>query len=50
MPWIPILDPDFSYQPSKTIGPVGMGQEHAPGLSVCLYGLSVCFAVCQLGV
>ena len=46
MIWIPILDPD----PKKTISPVGKGREHAPGLSVCLYGLSVCVAAFLLGV
>ena len=39
--WIMILDPDSRYRPTKTISPVGMGQEHAPGLSLCLYGFSV---------
>ena len=48
--WIPILDPDSRYQPTKTISPVGKGREHAPGLSVCLYSLSVCDAACLLGV
>ena len=48
--WIPILDPDYRYQPTKTISPVVKGGEHAPGLSVCLYGLSVCDPACLLGV
>ena len=48
--WIPILDPNYRYQPTKTISPVGKGREHAPGLSVCLYGLSVCDPACLLGV
>ena len=26
-----------------------MGLDNAPGLSVCLYSLSVCFAACRLG-
>ena len=38
---IPILDPDYRYRPTKTMSPVGKDREHAPGLSVCLYGLSV---------
>ena len=50
MIWIPILDPNYRCQPTKSINPVGMGREHPPGLSVCFYGLSVCDAVCQLGV
>ena len=41
MIWIPILDPNSRYRPTKTISPVGKGQKHAPLLSVCLYGLSV---------
>ena len=48
--WIPILDPDYRYRPKKTISPVVKGREHAPSLSVCLYGLSVCDAACLLGV
>ena len=47
---IPILDPDYRYRPTKSISPVGKGQEHAPGLSVFLYGLSVCDPACLLGV
>ena len=47
---IPILDPDSRYQPTKTISPVVKGWEHVPGLSVCLYGLSVCDPACLLGV
>ena len=43
--WIPILDHDYRYRPTKTVSPVGRGREHAPGLSVftaCLLsGLSV---------
>ena len=50
MIWIPILDPDYRYRPTKTISPLGKGREHAPGLSVCLYGLSVCDPACLLGV
>ena len=41
MIWIPILDPDYRYQPTKIISPFGKDQEHAPGLFVCLYGLSI---------
>ena len=48
--WIPNLDPDSRYRPTKTISPAGKGREHAPGLSVCLYGLSVCDPACLLGV
>ena len=48
--WIPILDPDYRYRPTKAISPVVKGREHAPGLSVCLYGLSVCDPACLLGV
>ena len=48
--WIPILDPDYRYRPTKIISPVGKGREHVLGLSVCLYGLSVCDAACLLGV
>ena len=48
--WIPILDPDSRYRPTKTVSPVGKGQEHAHSLSVCLYGLSVCDPACLLGV
>ena len=48
--WILILDPDYRYQLKKTISPVGKGWEHAPGLSVCLYGLSACDPDCLLGV
>ena len=48
--WIPILDPDYKYRPTKTISPVGKGREHAPGLSVCLYSLSACDPACLLGV
>ena len=44
------MDPDSGSQPTKTISPVGKGWEHAPGLSVCLYGLSVCDPACLLGV
>ena len=50
MIWITILDPDYRYRPSKTISPVGKGREHVPGLSVCLYGLSVSYPACLLGV
>ena len=48
--WIPILDPNYRYRPTKTISPVGKGQEHAPGLSVSLYSLYVCDAACLLGI
>ena len=41
MIWIPILDPDHRYRPTKTISPVVQDREHSPGLSVCLYSLSV---------
>ena len=34
------MDLDSGSRPTKTISPVGKGWEHAPGLSVCLYGLS----------
>ena len=47
--WIPILDPDSRYRPTKTICPVSKGREHTPSLSVCLYGLSVCDPACLLG-
>ena len=49
MIWIPILDPDSRYRSTKTISPIGKGREHAPGWSVCLYGLSVCDLACLLG-
>ena len=49
MIWFPILVLDYRYRPTKTISPVGKGQEHAPGLSVCLYGLSFCDPACLLG-
>ena len=45
-----MLDPDYRYQSTKTISPFGKGQEHAPSLSACLYGLSVCDPACLLGV
>ena len=48
--WIMILDYNSGYQPTKTIGPVGKGREHFPGLSVCLYDFSVCYPACLLGV
>ena len=38
--WIPILDPNYRYRPTKSISLVSKGREHAPGLSVCLYNLS----------
>ena len=47
------MDPDSGSRPTKTISPVGKGREHVPGLSVCLYGLSVCdlaFSVRGLGL
>ena len=44
------MDPDSGSRLTKTISPVGKGREHAPGLSVCLYGLSVCDPACLLGV
>ena len=50
MIWIPILDHDYRYRPTKTISPVGKGREHAPGLFVYLYDLSVCDLACLLGV
>ena len=50
MIWIPILDPDYRYPPTKTISSVEKGREGAPGLSVCLYGVSVCDLACLLGV
>ena len=50
MIWIAILDPDYTYRPTKTINPVGMVREHAPGLSIFLYGLSVWDPACLLGV
>ena len=40
------MDPDSGSRPTKTISAVGKGREHAPGLSVCHYGLSVCNLVC----
>ena len=49
MIWIPILDPDYRYRPTKTISLVGKGWEYAPGLSVCLYSLSVCDLARLLG-
>ena len=47
--WILILDPDYIYQPTTTISHVGKGREHAPSLSVSLYGLSVCDPAHLLG-
>ena len=47
---IPILNPDYRYRPTKSISPVDKGREHAPGLSVCLYGLSVYNPARLLGV
>ena len=34
--WISILNPDYGYQPPKSISLVVMGREHGPGLAVCL--------------
>ena len=48
MIWIPILDPNYRYRPTKTISPVGKGREHAPSSSVCLYGLSVYDPACVI--
>ena len=48
-----LLSPDgFSacYVVQKTISLVGKGLEHAPGVSVCFYGLSVCDPACLLEV
>ena len=42
--------PDSGSRPTETISPVGKGREHAPGLSVCLYGLSICDPACLLRV
>ena len=36
-----ILDPDYGYRPPKSISLVVMGRGRGPGLSVCLYRLSV---------
>ena len=47
--WITILDTDYGYRPPKSISPVVMGHGCGPSLSVCLYGLSVCYAACLLG-
>ena len=44
------MDPDFGSRPTNTISPAVKGREYAPGLSVCLYGLSVCDPACLLGV
>ena len=44
------MDSDYGYRPPKSISLVVMGREHGPGLSVCLYCLSVCDAACLLGV
>ena len=48
--WIPILDPDYEYRPQKSISLVMMGCGRGPGLSVCLYSLSVYDAACLLGL
>ena len=47
--WIPILDPNYRYQPTKTISPVSIDREHTPGLSVCLNSLFVCDPACLSG-
>ena len=50
------MDPNSGYQPTKTISPVGKGQEHAPGLSVftaCLFvmqGFRVCHNTSMTGL
>ena len=45
--WIPILDRDSRYRHPK-ISLVVMDWECGTGLSVCLYGLSVCDPACLL--
>ena len=42
------MDLNSGSRPTKTISPIGKGREHPPGLSVCLYGLSVCDPACLL--
>ena len=43
--WILIPDPDFRYR-HKSNQSCWEGCDHVPGLSVCLYGLSVCDLAC----
>ena len=44
--WIPILDPDYRYLPTKSISPVGKGREHALRLSVFMARLFMIQLVC----